>query len=780
MAALPPPPLLGWATDYPQAMAKSMYNLDSSPLVQSDKLYATPRTGNVLATALDSLRPTLRRISVIIGSSMKTLLLNCLHTLHRLLLLILLVAFLLPASSPTAAADIVVTIENPELDPSLSSCSQSYWYPLPVDSGYPAYLTLNVADLAFSSNSADWHPVIPQAGYYRVEAYIAGHSSITWCNASKWVIEHDTTDAHYVIHHGYGVTERALSQYPLNNQWLDLGEYYFSAGSSGYVSLADLNNEANYATTVSFSAMRFTFTRASLPIFYLPSISRTEPASNPPGDVGVVQANGFDACYRPSVAEMQTWWNSSPYSFYGLYLGGAHLYSKCATADATWVSAVHQQGWSFVPIWVGPQAPCTTYDFKMSADPAVSYQQGRQEADSASFVASKKGLTGGGVGGTVIYYDLEPYSNVTACRQAVASFMNGWVERLHELGNYAGGYGGSCSSYLTDWSTIAHPPDDVWPAYWYSNNYDPNASVFGMPCLANSLWSSHQRIRQYGGDHSEHWGGVGLGIDNDVADGMVALPPNQALSRTTVSSTPAIEDAGMLSATQGWVVMDDHLYWTDDQGATWQDISPAQLAIAYALADGQTWALSTRNKLGMVLYSSTDRGKAWQEISLNYTQNDWQPIQMHFTSSASGWVVLQKQTSQAFSIAVLMQTYDGGQTWLSTDLPAAGTITYISSTEGWLQDKRSGTFYRTVDGGHSWQPDQNGIQLLSQASYPDNTIASGWQSRSLGWSITTSGTCDGEKTSPGFTCQVETSLWQTLDGGSLWNTLPLPDTLPDS
>ena len=111
-----------------------------------------------------------------------------------------------------------------------------------------------------------------------------------------------------------------------------------------------------------------------------------------------------------------------------------------------------------MPTWVGPQAPCTDYKYRMSSDPAVSYIEGRQEADSASAAAASIGLTNYGWGGTIIYYDLEPYGvSSPECRQPVAAFINGWSERLGELGNLSGGYG-SRNSYLADWATIAKCP----------------------------------------------------------------------------------------------------------------------------------------------------------------------------------------------------------------------------------------------------------------------------------------------------------------------------------
>jgi hypothetical protein len=97
-----------------------------------------------------------------------------------------------------------------------------------------------------------------------VEAYIPEHAAFVW-PCTRRLIPGDTADAHYVIHHAAGAQERRLSQQPLANQWLDLGEYPFAAGQSGYVTLSDLNAEADFTRTVSFSALRFTLVKEPEP-----------------------------------------------------------------------------------------------------------------------------------------------------------------------------------------------------------------------------------------------------------------------------------------------------------------------------------------------------------------------------------------------------------------------------------------------------------------------------------------------------------------------------------
>jgi hypothetical protein len=690
-------------------------------------------------------------------------------------LLFLVASLLVPGAESPAAQPTEIIVEDPQLLPAYTSCSNTYWYPFENIRGHTAYLTLNTDDPLHSTNDGEWHPLIPQAGYYRVEAYIAGHAPIIWCTGSGRTIDHDTTDAHYAIHYAQGVSYRSVSQYPLSDQWVNLGEYYFNAGDAGYVSLSDLNAETEYSTTVSFSAMRFTYTRSSRPNIYLPMASRAFPPGQIPPNVGVLQGQGFDVCGLPSISKMQTWWNASPYSFYGLYLGGVQLPAQCAVADASWIRAVHDQGWSFIPTWVGPQAPCSPWSQKMSSDPAVSYQQGRQEAEAASTRASLIGLTNNGLGGTIIYYDMEVYGGASLeCRQAASSFMNGWVERLHELGNLAGGYGAH-NSYVEDWAAIAHIPDDVWAASWYTDAYDPYASVYGISWLGG-LWTNHQRIRQYAGDHHESWGGIGITIDSDVADGVVAMPPSGALANPIVISSPSIEDSGWLSAEQGWLVSANRLYWTNDRGENWEDISPAPVQLAYFRLDGQAWAVSSSDQGSINLNFSFNWGMDWEAVSLNLPDKDtWRPRQIQFLSATEGWMVIQKQTSQAFNIGMLLKTTDGGSTWQTYPLPASGKVDFSSTTEGRLLDSQFDTLYQTQDGGLTWQLAQSGKSLLLAQPLPAGTTESGWFGKSLGWAVTTVGSCNGEKSTPGFSCEVESALWQTRDTGQTWEELPLPN-----
>jgi photosystem II stability/assembly factor-like uncharacterized protein len=313
----------------------------------------------------------------------------------------------------------------------------------------------------------------------------------------------------------------------------------------------------------------------------------------------------------------------------------------------------------------------------------------------------------------------------------------------------------------------------VWAADWYADGYDSYASAYSIPWL-QGLWTNHQRIRQYAGEHHESWGDIGIAIDSDVADGVVAMPPAGPKVNPVVISSPSIEDTGWLTADQGWLVSQGRLYWTADQGKTWLDISPSLVHLAYFLPDGQTWALAGFTDGAPAIYHSSDLGASWTPQELSLPTSDWSPVQLQFTSATSGWMVLRKVTSSAFDVGILLKTVDGGYSWQTYELPVAGKISFTSPVEGWLINIDHTQLYHTMDSGHTWQVASLADQVQSEIPLPPGTAVSGWQASGLSWAATSSGTCLGDKSTPGFACQVEHTLWQSRDGGKTWQEIPLP------
>ncbi len=233
---------------------------------------------------------------------------------------------------------------------------------------------------------------------------------------------------------------------------------------------------------------------------------------------------GFDKCAAGTTAQMQAWWDNSPYKDANIYFGGSARACSQINLDASWVATVFDQGWRLIPTWVGPQAPCTNFSRRFSSDPAGARTDGFAEADAAIAAAAALDLGSG----TPLYYDVEYYDETDeSCSAAVSAFINAWSERLKDHGYLAGAYG-NARNVQNDWipGVIANPPDAVWLTPWVCGSgrtsCDWTPSVFGVPGLDDSYWADDQRIRQYWGPHTQTYGGVTFEIDGDFAGGPVA------------------------------------------------------------------------------------------------------------------------------------------------------------------------------------------------------------------------------------------------------------------
>jgi len=110
------------------------------------------------------------------------------------------------------------------------------WHHGPDGCGYDghAYWTFSV-DTGPKVNWATWRPNLPQAGSYRVYAYVP------YCINGYA----DSSGVYYRIHHTGGDTTVAVSQAAAAGGWVELGLFDFAAGTSGYVSLDDIADDKN-------------------------------------------------------------------------------------------------------------------------------------------------------------------------------------------------------------------------------------------------------------------------------------------------------------------------------------------------------------------------------------------------------------------------------------------------------------------------------------------------------------------------------------------------------
>jgi hypothetical protein len=255
------------------------------------------------------------------------------------------------------------------------------------------------------------------------------------------------------------------------------------------------------------------------------------PTGPPAPSVGVIWTGySFDTCAAPTTATMGAWAGQSPYGAIGIYVGGNSAACRPGSGSnpnltSGWVGTVENQGWRLLPLYVGSQAPCSSFNHRI--DPNNAPSQGVSEAEDAVAKASALGIGGG----SPIYFDMEGYGRDPGCINAVTVFLNYWSARVHQLG-YVSGLYSSASSGIADQVTLVanrvpgynNPPDELWIARWFAGSGScPKAATDTKdPAVPDSMWNNHQRHRQYCGGHAESYGGVAINIDSSLSDGMVA------------------------------------------------------------------------------------------------------------------------------------------------------------------------------------------------------------------------------------------------------------------
>ncbi|MEV4641324.1 glycoside hydrolase domain-containing protein [Actinoplanes sp. NPDC049548] len=242
------------------------------------------------------------------------------------------------------------------------------------------------------------------------------------------------------------------------------------------------------------------------------------PAVAAPVAPGTYTGAGFDACTAPSDSAMDAWL-ASPYRAVGIYFGGNNRGCAQPNLTAAWVTRQQANGWHLLPLYVGPQASCTTSNKPYRIDDTQAAAQGRATADDAAVQATALGLGAQ----SVLIYDMEAYRTDDAtCRSGVLAFMSAWTARLHDRGFLSGFYS-SMSSGVADQVANYTTARYVRPDYLDFARWDGVVTVSDSAIPA-SYWSPHRRIKQYQGGHNETYAGVTINIDNDHVD-VAPLPP---------------------------------------------------------------------------------------------------------------------------------------------------------------------------------------------------------------------------------------------------------------
>jgi hypothetical protein len=227
---------------------------------------------------------------------------------------------------------------------------------------------------------------------------------------------------------------------------------------------------------------------------------------------------GFDTCTAPSLPTMKAW--RAKYSATAIYIGGSEMACGYGNLNAAWVHTVKAEGWSLLPTYVGPQAPCDTFSGKVSTNTRRAAQQGKQNAQWAVQDAAGFGLGAG----SPIYYDMEAYDNTKPrCVAGVLAFLDAWTRQLNAEGYVSGVYSSADSAVidLAKHTKVAgHPlaePQAIWFALW-----DNASDLDGTPYLPRGMWPGLHRSKQFVGSHWVKVRRIAMDIDSDLVNSAVA------------------------------------------------------------------------------------------------------------------------------------------------------------------------------------------------------------------------------------------------------------------
>src|SRR5712692_5714770 len=197
---------------------------------------------------------------------------------------------------------------------------------------------------------------------------------------------------------------------------------------------------------------------------------------------------------------------------------------------------------------------------------------------------------------------------------------------------------------------------------------------------------------------------------------------------------------GLVAPGAGWALQnqstgqakDDHLFWTNDDGRTWADITPQdpasrQIAGVFFLDASRGWVLLAlkhewpKNSQepdtfitdirGFDLASTTDGGASWTIGRLTALPEGVGWVaggEIFFLDTAHGWMNIASPTPHWGGEGILLATIDGGNTWKQivevNGGGGYGPIRFTDPLNGWIAGGPGDQYlYATNDGGRHWR-----------------------------------------------------------------------------
>lgn len=265
------------------------------------------------------------------------------------------------------------------------------------------------------------------------------------------------------------------------------------------------------------------------------------------------------------------------------------------------------------------------------------------------------------------------------------------------------------------------------------------------------------------------------------------------------ASTPHIQALKLTGGQTGYLLVENHLFYTSSLGAQWTDITPpatnATPRGVFFSPTGSGWVLSAADNAGSFsLAHTTDAGQHWTSTTVASPFTDGVPFsgEAHpfFTDEQNGWLMLRVASSSNFSTGILLHTADSGQSWQRLpDPPVGSEVVFTDNLHGTAgPGPRGDEYFSTSDGGLTWTPSQpslsaialaaNGAQVPTLSAHPLSAVAHALQpgasapsgalqnptlstfaNAQQGWVVFNGGSCTATA------CTQTQVLEGTLDGG---------------
>ncbi len=186
------------------------------------------------------------------------------------------------------------------------------------------------------------------------------------------------------------------------------------------------------------------------------------------------------------------------------------------------------------------------------------------------------------------------------------------------------------------------------------------------------------------------------------------------------SASAQVQPMQMMAQGQGWATDHGKLFWTNDDGSHWADITPhavGYITDVFFVDNSHGWALfssadqfSDVNSVFFTLARTGDAGKTWATAPVNVPDQKTKEFDgkawLCFLDANHGWVVLHARSSVAATSGQLLATDDSGATWKELPrTPVSGRPAFSTENDGWIaaiSANIGADLFRTRDGGGTW------------------------------------------------------------------------------